>query len=254
MQRAKSALILVAVSISLSAQAGIAEMDSVLHLLAGAYNREGGNPKALLQVRCFLRQHGVRKFATKPAGGMASRCNQHSQIGIENQKVVALIDYTQTSDRARLFIFDLENKKMTALRVSHGRYGDTLRSNQVVSYNPKRNSVLKAVHFSNKPGSNATAGGFFITGSEYPGKYGRSLVLHGLEQNFNDNACLRATVIHQSSYVTSKSVSRMSSGCPMVADSKIDSVVSTLKNGSLLYAYTSEEAKLSEDTCGRNLL
>lgn len=35
--------------------------------------------------------------------------------------------------------------------------------------------MLKAIHFSNAIGMNATAGGFYLTGDEYSGQYGRSL-------------------------------------------------------------------------------
>lgn len=241
--------------LSLSAGASIAELDAGVASMAAAYEKAGGNPKALAQLRCFLAKHGAEVFAPKPVvGELAERCNQRNEIKIENFKAVGVIDYTKLSDRPRFFIFDLEAKKVQALHVGHGRFGDTNRGNTQFSDNPKRNSILKVAHFSNTPNSNATAGGFFLTGQEYDGAYKRSLVLHGLEKDVNDNACFRTTVIHKSSMITETATKRMSSGCPMVAQTKIAYVLKAMSEGALLYAYTPAEAALGADECGRGLL
>lgn len=237
------------------ALADTADMDRSLEALAGAYNREGGTPKALKQLRCFLKKHGEGNFIPKVAGSdMYFRCNMRQSIAMTNQDQVAIIDYTKTSNLGRFFIFDLKNRKLQVLRVAHGRYGDTDRLNDRVTYNPKRNSVLKIVHFSNVVGSNASASGFYLTGHEYVGQWGESLVMHGLERNVNDNACERATVIHKSASVTSSSVNAMSSGCPMVPVNQIRNVLNTLREGTALYVYSPAEAALGDDQCGRDLL
>lgn len=241
--------------LSLSAGAGVAELDAGVASLTAAYQKAGGNPKALAQLRCFLAKHGTEAFAPKPVTGeLAERCNQRHEIRIENFKAVGVIDYTRNSDRPRFFVLDLESKKVQALHVGHGRFGDTDRGNTRFSNDPKRNSILKLAHFSNQPNSNATAGGFFLTGQEYEGTYKRSLVLHGLEKDVNDNACFRTTVIHKSSMITENATKRMSSGCPMVAQTKIAYVLKSMSEGALLYAYTPSEAALAEGDCGRNLL
>lgn len=234
--------------------ANLTEMDRTLEILSGAYSREGGNPKALKQLRCFLKKHGASSFVPKAAGSdMYFRCNIRQGIQLTNEEHVAIIDYTKTSNLGRFFIFDLKNKKLQTLRVAHGRYGDTDRSNTRVMYSPKRNSVLKVVHFSNVVGSNASASGFYLTGHQYEGQWGDSLVLHGLEKNVNDNSCERATVIHKSAAVTSSTVNAMSSGCPMVPVNQIQNVLQWLREGTALYVYSPSEAALADDQCGRGL-
>lgn len=239
---------------SVQLKASVLDMDRSLEILAGAYSREGGNAKALKQLRCFLKKHGDANFIPKIAGSeMAFRCNIRQALSVSNRDHVAIIDYTKTSNLARFFIFDLKNRKLQTMRVAHGRYGDTDRLNSRVMYNPKRNSVLKIVHFSNVVGSNTSASGFYITGHDYIGQWGPSLVMHGLEKNVNDNACERATVIHKSASVTSSGVNAMSSGCPMVPLNQINNVLSLLREGTALYVYSPAEAALTEDQCGRGL-
>lgn len=246
--------LLLSLLIPLQTPASIESLDHTLGQLAGQYARLGGPAKALTQLRCFIRTHGFKRFAIKPSGDMADRCEVRPWLALENERGVAVVDYTAPSDRPRFFLFDIHNKMVHALYTSHGRYGDTSRSNTKLSHNPKRNSVLRGIHFSNQPGLNASAGGFYLTAHEYQGSYGRSLVLHGLERKINDNSCLRATVIHPSSQITERSTNRMSSGCPMVAHSRIDQVVETLRDGALFYSYTPKEALLAEGICGRNLM
>lgn len=237
-----------------TALAGTEAFDYALGLLAPQYNRLGGPAKALNQLRCFVRSHGFKRFAIKPSGDMAERCEIRPWLALENERGVAIVDYTAPSDRPRFFLFDILRQEVHALHTSHGRYGDTSRSNTKLSYNPKRNSILRGIHFSNQPGLNASAGGFYLTAQEYVGSYGRSLVLHGLERGINDNSCLRATVIHPSSHITESSTHLMSSGCPMISRSRIDQVVETLRDGALFYSFTPNEAQLSDTDCGRGLL
>lgn len=233
--------------------ASLQSLDDALNQLAPRYQSLGGPAKALAQVRCFIRTHGFKKFHPKPAGDMAERCNVRAEIALENERGVTIVDYTAPSNQPRYFLFDFYNNTVRALYVGHGRYGETPRTNTRLSMAPKRNSILRAVHFSNEPGLNASAGGFYLTGEEYSGTYGRSVVLHGLEGDINDNACLRATVIHSSSKITENSTDLMSSGCPMVARTKIDYVVDTVRAGTLFYSFTPAEAALAETDCGRNL-
>lgn len=238
----------------LVAFADLTQIDQSLQALTGAYQRAGGSPKALKQLRCFLKQHGSSSFRPKIVSGeLGIRCNSQRVLQINNEAYVALIDYTETSNLGRFFIFDLKNRRLQVIRVAHGRFEDTPAKNDRVMYNPKRNSVLKAVHFSNRLGSNASAGGFYITGFQYKGMWGDSLVLHGLEKDFNDNSCERATVIHKSENVTGFGVEAMSSGCPMVAPNELPAVLRNLREGTALYLYTPVEASVSESTCGRGL-
>lgn len=241
-------------SLLLAFQVGQARSMEVQARITQEFKHLGGPQKALEQTFCFLKNNGLADFQSPSArGSMASRCG-NKNLRISNQRYVGIIDYTQNSNRKRFFILDLKSGGVRSYFVSHGRYGETHRGNRTLRNSPRMNSVLKAIHFSNKPGMNATTGGFYITGGEYIGKYGRSQVLFGLENGINENACERAVVIHPSSNVNSSGVHAMSSGCPMVARDKINEVLGALRGGALLYKYTPVEAALSASKCGRNLL
>lgn len=231
--------------------AAVANPADELSALKASYLKAGGAEKPFARLSCFLRKQGRARFLAKPVAGN-ERCDRRP-LALKNRGTVALIDYTMTSDRPRLFLFDLQKKKVRALFVSHGRYGETKRSNDRLRMSPKANSILRAVHFSNALGQNASAGGFYLTGGEYPGKYGRSLVLHGLEKDVNDNACARAVVIHQNHLVNDRGTNIMSSGCPMVSNRNIDAVVEALKGGALIYMHSPREEAQAADACGRDL-
>lgn len=230
------------------------QKSDVLQRIETNFKRLGGQKKALDQAFCFLRSYGQEQFQSSPIGGsMASRCDQKN-LTISNRSYVGIIDYTKPSSQKRFYLINLKTGEVKSHYVSHGRYGETHRANQSIKSSPKANSVREAKHFSNEPGLNATAGGFYITGGEYSGKYGRSQVLHGLERGVNDNACKRAVVIHPSSMIKQTGVYRMSSGCPMVSYSEIDQVINKLRSGALLYKFTTVESTLSANQCGRKLL
>jgi hypothetical protein len=94
--------------------------------------------------------------------------------------------------------------------------------------------------FSNRPGSNASSNGSFLTGDTYIGKHGRSRRLIGLDPE-NDEAEPRAIVIHAASYV-SRAMAReqgrvgRSQGCFAVAADDLDQVLARLGAGRLLFA------------------
>lgn len=251
MKRLLFATLVMFFATALTMYAHAESLDVRLNALKAQYLKAGGAEKPFAQLSCFLKKNANAVYRTKPAPGN-SRCDRKT-VSVRNRGKVALIDYTKTSDRPRLFIFDLAKGKVQSLFVSHGRFGETKRSNSKIRMSPKANSVFKAVHFSNAPGKNASVGGFYLTGGEYPGKYGRSIVLHGLEKEVNDNACTRAVVIHQNHLVNDRGTNIMSSGCPMVSDRRIDAVVEALKGGSLIYMHSPREEALSANSCGRDL-
>lgn len=231
-----------------------AEMIGSLENLRSAFEQGGGNGKSLSQLQCFLRKHQTKTFRTKMLGGeLKDRC-KGERIRWQNENAAVIVDFTQNSSRPRFYLFDLHTNTVHFLHTAHGRFGNTSPTNPILTDEPKRNSVLQVKHFSNEVGSNASAGGFYLTGAEYQGNYGRSLVLHGLEEGFNHNSCERMTVIHKSSAITETATNSMSSGCPMVAETRIEQVINTLGEGALTYIFTPAEAKLSASTCGRNLL
>jgi hypothetical protein len=148
---------------------------------------------------------------------------------INRPEVITIIDFSLPSDRERLWVLDIINKKVLYYcLVSHGR----------------NSGDLNAESFSNVPGSYASSPGFYSTGETYQGKHGLSLTLDGLETNINDNARIRTIVIHGAGYVSSEFISRhgrlgRSQGCPAVPADQSKEIINTIKGGSCLFIYSS---------------
>lgn len=144
----------------------------------------------------------------------------HDRIGIA--------DFSQHSKEMRFHLVNVETGRIEkSYLVSHGRGSDPANSGFVQS-------------FSNRPGSNASSQGSFLTGDTYFGKHGRSRRLHGLEDQ-NDLAFDRAIVIHGANYVDHRmalSQGRIgrSLGCFAFENDVIAEVLERLGPGRLLFA------------------
>jgi len=155
----------------------------------------------------------------------------YNSIDAPNKKLLSIIDYSKPSNEKRLFIIDVENRKMLYnTLVAHG----------------KKSGYINATKFSNKYGSHKSCLGFFRTGKSYYGKRGYSLELEGLENGINDNAKLRGIVIHGAKYVDERlaygnGVIGRSWGCPSVSKKLSKEIINLLKGGSLLYIYADDE-------------
>lgn len=219
------------------------------------------NTKALSHVQCFFEKHEKTIFQKKQSyGGTENRCAGSSEITLDKKRVFALIDYTAPSNDRRMFLVDRQTGEISKMAVAHGRYNASM-INTHLSHN--KNSIKWAKYFSNELGSNAPSSGFFVSGVEYEGKFGRSMVLHGLEEGINDNACQRAVVIHKHLMVTKSSARLLSAGCPMISKDYIDHVINLLEgyqnpdngeetNGSVVFIYGEREAKWATSTCNGN--
>tara|TARA_R110002110_G_scaffold121431_1_gene297149 strand:+ start:6445 stop:7125 length:681 start_codon:yes stop_codon:yes gene_type:complete len=150
--------------------------------------------------------------------------------GITRSNLITVIDYSLPSTQKRLWVFDLEKKKMVYhTHVAHG-------SGSGVNY---------AKTFSNHPNSYQSSVGLFLTGTTYQGKHGRSLNLHGLEKGINSNAYQRRIVIHSAKYVGEhfiKSQGRLgrSHGCPALSPKMAVPIINKIKGGVLLFSYYPE--------------
>ncbi|WP_166217156.1 murein L,D-transpeptidase catalytic domain family protein [Pseudomonas atagonensis] len=147
--------------------------------------------------------------------------------GAKQSRHLAIIDYSQPSTARRLWIFDLNRKKLV-LRdlVAHG-------SNSGENF---------ATQFSNREGSYQSSLGLFRTQESYLGTHGYSLRMDGLEPGFNDMARDRAIVIHAASYVNplwSKRQGRIgrSQGCPAVRPQVAKQVIDKLKDGQFMFSW-----------------
>ena len=149
------------------------------------------------------------------------------QKGLVNKSdLLTVVDFSQSSRKKRFYIIDVANEKVLMnTYVAHG----------------KNTGVDMATRFSNIPESLQSSLGFYLTKGTYHGKHGLSLRLAGLERGYNDKAEARAIVLHGADYIGEhrKNAAYMgrSFGCPAVPRHLSDKVISTIKEGSVLFIY-----------------
>jgi hypothetical protein len=162
--------------------------------------------------------------------------------GVPKEKIgpVAVVDFTKSSTKKRLTIYEPDGKKVSSHLVAHG-YGSGKKY---------------AESFSNRSGSGQSSLGLYQIGSSYYGKHGKSLKLHGLESGLNSNAYSRAVVMHSANYVSSDAkwenfwagegwrIGR-SAGCPAVSAEDMKYVLQKLPTGSFLYIYAGQEVPIT---------
>ena len=146
---------------------------------------------------------------------------------ITHRDTMALVDFSEASHVPRLHLVDLLSGATTTLLVAHGRGSD-----------PANTGWLE--RFSNRPGSNASSNGSFLTGETYWGKHGLSRKLIGLDPE-NDAAEARAIVIHAAQYVSGEMARDRgrigrSQGCFAVSQDDLIHVITRLGPGRLLFA------------------
>lgn len=173
----------------------------------------------------------------------ASDCARQSSLAPDAGRL-AVIDYSRPSVEPRLWVFDLDQRKLLfAEHVAHGRgSGDNF-----------------AQAFSNREGSHQSSLGLFRTAETYHGGNGYSLRMDGLEPGVNDAARDRLIVMHGAPYVDPLQALRQgrlgrSFGCPAVRPQVARQVIDTLKQGQLLFAYYPDENWLGGSRllgCGR---
>jgi hypothetical protein len=159
---------------------------------------------------------------------MATKAYQRAkQQGKVKKPIVTIIDYSLPSTKPRLWVIDMRsNKVIYHTHVAHG-------SGSGGNY---------ASNFSDRPGSNQTSLGVFVTGSTYQGKHGTSLTMHGLEKGINGNAFSRRIVIHSANYVSDHTIRAQgrlgrSWGCPALNNKVAQPIIRTIKDGSMIFAY-----------------
>jgi hypothetical protein len=148
---------------------------------------------------------------------------------LQNSSIITIIDYSQSSNKKRLYVVDLV-KKMLLFNtyVAHGR-------NTGEEY---------AQHFSNETGSLKSSLGFYITENPSVGsKVGPSLIIKGVEKGFNDNALQREIIMHGAAYATEAFIRKngrlgRSFGCPSVPPEMIRPISETIKGGTCLFIYS----------------
>lgn len=154
------------------------------------------------------------------------------------KNLLTIIDFSLSSNRERMWIVDMNKMKVVQYSlVAHGRNS----GNEF------------ATCFSNKPSSNQSSLGFYLTDGSYYGKHGISLYLDGVERGVNDKARERAIVIHGASYVsrdfirTHERLGR-SFGCPSIPMENHEETISMLSGRSCIYIYYPDKKYLDNST------
>ncbi len=152
---------------------------------------------------------------------------QAQREGLTSKQIVTIIDYSKPSTEKRLWVVDLQQKKILFhTLVAHG----------------KNSGLDKAKKFSNNFQSLASSLGVFLTGHTYFGHNGYSLIMQGLEHGINDKAQARHIVFHPADYVTKQFIARTgrigrSFGCPALDPAIASQLINTIKDGTLVFAY-----------------
>jgi hypothetical protein len=141
--------------------------------------------------------------------------------------VVGIADFSRPSREARFFLLDTATGRVSKHLVAHGRGSD-----------PDHSGFLE--RFSNAMGSEASSSGGYVTGDYYPGKYGRSLRVSGLDAT-NSNAEARAIVVHSAWYAEPEQVELhgklgRSEGCFALSYASLQEALQRLGPGRFLYA------------------
>lgn len=146
---------------------------------------------------------------------------------LRNIDTVGIVDFSKPSSAPRFFILDTNSGRVSRHYVSHGRGSD-----------PAHTGFLQ--RFSNQFGSEASSNGAYVTGDFYPGKYGRSMRVRGLDYT-NSNAEPRAIVVHSAWYAEPEVLATngrlgRSEGCFAMSHSSLQEVMARLGPGRFLYA------------------
>ena len=147
---------------------------------------------------------------------------------------LAVIDYSKPSTDKRIWVFDVANEKLLHHEfVTHG----------------SGSGQNMATRFSNVEGSHATSLGLFRTAETYIGGNGYSLRMDGLDAGFNDNARMRAIVMHGAWYANPDLIPKQgrlgrSQGCPALREQVARIVIDDLKQRQLVFAYAEDASWL----------
>lgn len=141
--------------------------------------------------------------------------------------ILTIIDYQLPSSDKRLWVIDLARHRLLYnTYVAHGA----------------GSGKADATYFSNSPRSKASSIGLYETGNSYNGDWGYAMRLYGLENGYNSNAYRRAIVMHGGRYVSMISVLEhgmigMSDGCLAVPTTLDHSIINSVRDGTLIFAY-----------------
>lgn len=140
---------------------------------------------------------------------------------VPNTRYVTVIDFDKPSDRKRMYLINLDQGTVESFLVAHGS-GSGRRTPE---------------EFSDRPGSHESSLGIYLTGGDYDGGNGRSMILKGMEGS-NNMAESRKVVLHGADYVSpgnarDGAIGR-SHGCPAVEMKYVNKIINALEGGSAM--------------------
>ncbi len=160
---------------------------------------------------------------------------------LNNHNIVTIADYSQSSNKKRLYVIDLKDRKLLFnTYVAHGR-------NTGEEY---------ARSFSNEEGSLKSSLGFYITENPIVGSHtGFALLINGVEKGFNDHAIKRAIIIHAADYASENFIKKYgrlgrSLGCPALPPDMNKPIIEKIKGGTCLFIYNPDNKYI----CSSSLL
>lgn len=158
--------------------------------------------------------------------------------GMDDKKVLTIVDYSKPSADRRLWVIDLNSDKVLFNTwVAHG----------------KNSGEADATSFSNKESSLKSSLGVYETVEPYTGHDGYSLRVRGLDPGFNDNAYDRAVVFHGAAYVSAevakdRGMLGRSWGCMAVPKDTIAPLINTIKDDTIVVAYYPDQKWLNSSS------
>lgn len=125
----------------------------------------------------------------KALAGRESVLRSHGG-SLKNKKQITIVDYSRPSNERRMFVIDLESKKVLHNTwVAHGGGGGKETDGS--------DGLGGSPAMSNRPGSNLSSDGFIIATAASHGKmFGPNVVLRGIDEN-NTNMQGRAVILHK---------------------------------------------------------
>ncbi|GAB3196036.1 hypothetical protein ABID22_001699 [Pontibacter aydingkolensis] len=161
---------------------------------------------------------------------------KNQNLTASSKSILTVIDFTKTSNQKRMWIIDLQAKKVLInTLVAHGR----------------NTGNVTADKFSNQPNSYMSSVGFYLTDATYYGKHGLSLRLSGMDDKYNSNAMERAIVVHGADYATDAFIKQhgrlgRSLGCPAVPREISKEVIEAIKDKTVMYIHGNEKNYTSD--------
>ena len=195
----------------------------------------GNKSASEAKARAFADVRNLDHHVLRLALDAVTCARETGRIDEGGDRLLTVIDYSKASTQRRLWVLDLDRERLLFEElVAHGQgSGENF-----------------ATRFSNREGSHQTSIGLFRTADTYVGANGYSMRLDGLEAGVNDRARERAIVMHGAPYVGTDSVRALgrlgrSHGCPALRPAIARTVIDTIKDGSLVFAYYPDKRWLS---------